>query len=164
LQNWDEQAVGAYYTNRSLPTTTVESYYFLKKEVHDILPVTNPQFQPDRHVNTLGARVVQTIGARTDWVSEYSCQWGAQHGDSSILAWGGYSYMSSILSTGPPLPQSWLWALSGDNPRTRNRIENWDPLFSQWPEWSDMYVYTPVEGKSESPIGRTSRCRKSKAV
>jgi hypothetical protein len=143
LQNWDEQAVGAYYTNQAAAHTSVEGYYFLKKEIHDILPVSNPQFQPDRHVNTLGGRVVQRLSERTNWVSEYARQWGAQHGGASISAWGGYSYVKHTFDRPlKPYVKTGYWALSGDDPNTRNRVEGWDPLFSQWPEWSDMYVYS----------------------
>jgi hypothetical protein len=31
--------------------------------------------------------------------------------------------------------------LSGDDPDTPTD-EGWDPLFSRWPKWSEMYIYT----------------------
>lgn len=142
LQNWDEQALGAYYTN-SQPRGSVEGYYFFKKEVHDVLPVSNPQFQPDRHVHTVGGRVVRKFGTRTEWVSEYARQWGAQHGGAILSGWGGYSYIRHTFDRAlQPYVKGGYWAMSGDDSRTPGRIEGWDPLFSQWPKWSDMYVYT----------------------
>jgi len=143
LQNWNEEAVGAYYTNKATAYTSIETYYFLKKEVHDVLPVANPQFQPDRHVSTLGGRVARKLSRRTDWVTEYARQWGAQHGGVSISAWGGYSYVKHTFDRRrQPYVKAGYWALSGNDPNTHNRAEGWDPLFSQWPKWSDMYVYT----------------------
>lgn len=143
LQNWDEQAVGAYYTNSVVSHTSIEAYYFLKKETHDILPATNPQFQPDRHVSTAGGRVVRKLSERTDWASEYARQWGAQHGGTAISAWAGYSYVKHTFDRAlRPYVKAGYWALSGDDPNTRGTNENWDPLFSQWPKWSDIYPYS----------------------
>jgi hypothetical protein len=143
LQNWDEQAVGAYYTNSMNGYTPFEVYYILKKEIHDVLPVSNPQFQPDRHVSTLGGRVVRSLGPRTTWATEYARQWGAQHGGVIISGWGGYSYVKHTFNRArKPYVKAGYWAMSGDDPKTPNRIEGWDPLFSQYPKWSDMYVYT----------------------
>ena len=31
--------------------------------------------------------------------------------------------------------------LSGDDPHTRE-YEGWDPLYSRWPKWSELYIYT----------------------
>ncbi|HEY2016079.1 MAG TPA: alginate export family protein [Bryobacteraceae bacterium] len=143
LQNWDEQAAGVYYTNLSRPFISVEAYYFYKKETNDILAAVNPQFQPDRHVSTMGGRVVRKLSARTDWVSEYARQWGAQHGGAVISAWGGYSYVKHTFNRIlQPYIKGGYWALSGDDANTTGRVEGWDPLFSQYPKWSDMYVYT----------------------
>jgi hypothetical protein len=143
LQNWDEQAAGAYFTSADHPGTVLESYYFLKKEIHCVLPASNPQYQPDRHVHTIGGRVTQTLAPRTDLVAEYARQWGAQHGGATISAWGGYSYVKHTFDRKlKPYVKAGYWAMSGDDPKTKNRIEGWDPLFSQFPKWSDMYVYT----------------------
>lgn len=161
LQNWDEQAVGAYYTNREFAGTSIEAYYFLKKETHDVLPVSNPQFQPDRHVNTFGGRIVHKFGQRTEWATEYARQWGGQHGGVSISGWGGYSYVKHTFDLGrKPYVKVGYWALSGDDPKTRDRVEGWDPLFSQWPKWSDLYVYSQSR---EVGIGYWTNLRMSQA-
>jgi hypothetical protein len=34
------------------------------------------------------------------------------------------------------------WRLSGDDPGTPNIIEDWNPIFSRWPKWSELYLYT----------------------
>jgi hypothetical protein len=143
VQTWDEQAVGTYITSKKIERATLEGYYFLKKEIHDVLPKSNPQFQPDRHLSTLGGRVVYKLGPRTDWAAEYARQWGAQHGGTAIAGWGGYSWLKHTLNRRlSPYVKVGYWALSGDDPKTKGTVEGWDPLFSQWPKWSDMYVYT----------------------
>jgi hypothetical protein len=143
LQNWDEQALGAYFTNRHYARVTLESYYFLKKEIHDVRAATNPQFQPDRHVNTIGGRVSIKLDRQTDVAAEYARQWGMQHGGSTIGAWGGYGWWKHTLNR-PLRPYAKLgyWAMSGNDPKTPHKLGGWDPLFSQFPKWSDSYVYT----------------------
>jgi hypothetical protein len=143
VQSWDEQALGAYFTNRHFTNVTLESYYFLKKEIHDVLARTNPQFQPDRHVNTVGGRVSVKLDRQTDMAAEYARQWGMQHGGATIGAWGGYSWVKHTLNRPlQPYAKMGYWAMSGNNPKTPNRLGAWDPLFSQYPKWSDSYVYT----------------------
>lgn len=142
LQNWDEQAVGAYFTNKSFAGTTIESYYFLKKEVHDVRAPSNPQFQPDRHVGTLGGRLSMKLTPHTECAGEYAHQWGAQHGGAVIRGWGGYSWAKHTLDRPlHPYVKLGYWVMSGDDPNTRNKVEGWDPIFSQWPKWSDVTVY-----------------------
>jgi hypothetical protein len=161
LQDWDEQAVGAYFTTADHLGTVIDAYYFFKKEVHCILPASNPQFQPDRHVHTSGARITQKLAPRTDLVAEYARQWGAQHGGAVISAWGGYSYVKHTFDRAyKPYVKVGYWAMSGDNPNTKGRIEGWDPLFSQFPKWSDMYVYSLSK---ETLIAYWSNLRMSQA-
>jgi len=108
-----------------------------------VLPQTNPQFQPDRHVSTLGGRFAHKLGARTEWAAEYARQWGAQHGDVAITGWGGYSWVKHTFDRPlSPYLKLGYWAMSGDDPKTPGKVEGWDPIFSQWPKWSDMYVYS----------------------
>lgn len=151
LQTWDEQALGLYYTDRNHARAAFDAYYFYKKEVHDIRPSTNPQFQPDRHVSTGGGRVVIEPAKNWAWTTEAAYQWGAQHGTATrgpatIGAWGGYSHLKRTLDRPwKPYIKVGFVALSGDDPSSKNRIEGWDPLFSQWAKWSEMYVYS--EGK-----------------
>ncbi|MCL5743363.1 MAG: alginate export family protein, partial [Acidobacteria bacterium] len=143
LQDWDDQGMGVYYTDNNRKNTGIEAYYFYKKEVHDVMPVSIPQFQPDRHVHTAGARVVQTLRPNLTATGEFAEQWGAQHPDVRIGAWGGYGYLKRTF------PNRWnsyvqggYWGFSGDDPATKNKIENWDPLFGRWPKWSELYIYS----------------------
>jgi hypothetical protein len=37
--------------------------------------------------------------------------------------------------------------MSGDDPSTPGRIEGWNPLFSRWPKWSELYIYSQFREK-----------------
>ncbi len=151
LNEWDEQALGLYFTGREWSATTLEAYGFLKTETHDSRPVTNPQFQPDRRVWTLGSRVVRGLGWGWTAMGEFAWQWGSQRAlpgtqeaARDIAAWGGYARLRKAFEApGKPVLSLGYIGLSGDDPRTR-RIEGWDPLFSRWPKWSELYIYSQV--------------------
>jgi hypothetical protein len=146
LTEWNEQALGVYYTDNNLPKTGIEAYYFYKSETHDYRPVTNPQYQPERRVNTLGGRVVQQVDKGWSLTGEFAGQWGGQHPDVDIAAWGGYAYVKKAFAhPWKPTAQFGYWAMSGDDPSTPGTNEGWDPLFSRWPKWSELYIYSQVK-------------------
>lgn len=150
LTEWDEQAIALYYKNREIKGFDWDAYYFLKKEIHDYRPATNPQFQPDRHVSTLGARVVKTLPMDFTVTGEFAYQWGAQRANPAlnrpaedIRAWGGYAYVKKQFPVKfKPYVLLGYWALSGDDGKTTGTYEGFDPLFSRWPKWSGGYVWS----------------------
>ena len=88
---------------------------------------------------------------------EGAVQWGTQHPNIAIRAWSAYGYLKK------DLPGKWrphliggYWALSGDNPRTTNKIEGWDPVFSRWAKWGDLYLYAAVP---EEGVGYATNTR-----
>jgi hypothetical protein len=143
LQNGDEQALGLYYTDNNLTKTSIEAYYFYKKEVHDSLPPMHPQFQPDRHVSTFGGRVVRQLGRNWSVTGEFGAQWGAQRPDVKVGGRGGYGYVKrTFRHSWQPYATAGYWGFSGDDPATVDRVEGWDPLFARWPKWSELYIYS----------------------
>jgi hypothetical protein len=148
LNEWDEQAAGVYYTDDNRKDTHFELYYLLKKETHDFRAPTHRQFQPDRHINTIGGRVVQRLKHGYTATGEFAIQRGAQHPDVSIHGWGGYGYLKKQFQAqyNPYLVGGYL-ALSGDDPATPHTNENWDPLFARWPKWGGMYPWSQVPEK-----------------
>ena len=92
LQDWDEQALGLYYTGNHFTNTSIEAYFFHKKELHDRLAPADPQFQPDRRVETAGARLNQRLNPRWSVRAEVAGQWGVQHPTTPIRAWAAYGY------------------------------------------------------------------------
>jgi len=139
LNEWDEQAAGAYYTDENHQHTKFEVYYFLKKEIHDFRDPAHRQFQPDRHVNTIGGRVVRQFRHGFTATGEFAFQRGAQHPGIPIRGWGGYGHLKKqFQSKYNPYVVGGYLALSGDDPAT-DTVESWDPLFKRWPKWSGMY-------------------------
>ena len=147
LNEWDEQALGAYYTDKNHPRTSLEAYYFYKKEVNDYRAPSNPQFQPDRHISTAGGRVVHALTPKWSATGEFAAQWGRQHPDTAISGWGGYGYLKRQgAGAMKPYVQAGWWGFSGDDPNTSN-VEGWDPIFSRWPKWSELYIYSQFREK-----------------
>jgi hypothetical protein len=143
LVEWDESALGAYFTSTRAPKTSIEAYWIYKREFNDRRPATHPQYQPDRYVYTGGGRVVRKLSPKLSATGEWAWQFGHQRPGREIRAWGGYGYLKRTLgASGRHSASFGYWALSGDDPSTPNRIENWDPLFARWPKWSEMYIYT----------------------
>jgi hypothetical protein len=149
LQDWSDQALGMYYTDGNLKDTSVEAYYFYKKEVRDTRARTNPLFQPDRHVSTAGGRVVQKFQHGWSAAGELALQWGAQHPNTSVRGSGGYAYVKKTFGPGS---RSYVLGgyigMSGDDPSTTGKVEGWDPIFSRWPKYSELYIYSQVNEKA----------------
>ncbi len=145
LQDWDESALGFYYTDNNHKKVGYEAYYFYKKETNDYLAPTNPQFQPDQHLHTAGARAVRQLPRGWSLTGEFAGQWGMRHPDVAIRGWGGYGYAKKQFThRWKPYLLGGYWGFSGDDPATKNRIEGWNPLFSRWPKWSELYIYSQV--------------------
>jgi hypothetical protein len=125
-----------------------ESYYLYTKEVHDYRAPTNPAFQPDKHISTAGGRAVIQLAPGWTATTEFAGQWGAEHPDIVVRGWGGYGYVKrQFASRWKPYVLGGWWGLSGDNPNSKNRVEGWDPLYSRWPKWSELYIYSQVPEK-----------------
>jgi hypothetical protein len=154
LQEWDEAAVGLYFTGRDLPKTAIDGYVFWKSEKDDRRGTTNAQFQPDRQLGILGGRVVQQLPEGFSLTAEAAGELGSEKpkpgaagGNKNIAAWGGYAYAKKVFpgSWKPSIQAGWI-GMSGDDPATRSN-EGWDPLFSRWPKWSELYIYSQVPEK-----------------
>jgi hypothetical protein len=147
LTEWDEQALGAYYTDHHLPQTTLETYYFYKKEFNCMYAPTHAQYQPERRLHTVGGRVTHLL--RKDWTltGEFAGQWGKEHPDRDMTGWAGYAHVKKTFEHAwKPYVKFGLTAFSGDDPDTPE-WEGWDPLFSRWPKWSELYIYSFVPEK-----------------
>lgn len=128
----DETAIGLYLTNTSIKNLQVEGYYFYKKE----------DFKPDAlTVNTLGARVSRKIINKIGFASELALQFGSK-GDTDVSGLGGYAYgMYQITPKHNTVLKAGAYYLSGDDPSTAKN-EGWNPIFSRWPKWSELYIYS----------------------
>lgn len=143
LTEWDERALGAYYTGKDVPDTGIEAYYFFKTETGDTRAADPPARQPDRRLHTLGGRVAREIGKGWAANGEVALQWGTQDPEAAIRAWAftGQIRKSFAVAAKPSVSLGWI-GLSGDDPSSTGKNEGWDPLFSRWPKWSDLYIYS----------------------
>lgn len=148
LVEWNEQALGAYYTSNDVKNLSLEGYYFYKKEYGDIRPKTNPQYQPDRFIWTAGGRAVRKLPQGFSLTGEFAAQWGHERPSTSLRGNGGYGYLKKTFGQkGRHNLQGGYWHMSGDDPKTTTRNEGWDPLFSRWPKWSELYIYSQFREK-----------------
>jgi hypothetical protein len=147
LVEGDELALGLYFTDSRLPKTPLEVYYFFKTETGDTRAATNPAFQPDRRLHTLGGRLARQFDGGWSASSEVAGQAGTQDPGVDILAWAACASVKKAFThaSKPSLSLGYI-GLSGDDPATA-KIEGWDPLFSRWSKWSELYLYGLVTEK-----------------
>ncbi|MDP2875692.1 MAG: alginate export family protein [Holophaga sp.] len=157
LNERDEQALGLYYTAKEWTGTTLEAYYFLKTEKNDYRPIANAQFQADRRISTLGSRAVREFQDGWSVNGEFAYQWGTQDGrpgtaetHRDIGSWGGYGRVKKVVAAPwkPTFSAAYI-AMSGQDPNSTasSKITAWDPIFSRWPRWSELYIYSQVPEK-----------------
>ena len=147
LIEWDENALGLYWTDASRAKTTLDAYYFFKAETGDTRALTNAARQGDRMFHTLGGRVARDFPRDWSVKVELAGQAGGQRPGSDIRAWGAQASVKKSFAhaTKPSLLLGWT-GLSGDDPATTTN-EGWDPLFARYPKWSELYIYTLASEK-----------------
>ena len=146
LNDWDDEAVGLYYTDKNRAKTNYETYYFYKKEVHDYKANLAAVIQPDRYIHTAGGRVVQLVTPTVSLTGEWVQQWGAQHDSKRIAAWGGYGYARKAFNLKwKPYILGGYWAMSGADPASTTVNGNFDPIFARWPKFSELYLYSQLK-------------------
>lgn len=135
MANQDEQAFGLYVTNTAVKDLKLEGYFINKTE----------KYEPDNlSLNTIGARVSRGMKNKLAFASEFALQMGSR-GDVDYSAFGGYAHVSYLAcEKRKGILKAGLNYLSGDDPETSDKVEGWNPLFSRWPKWSELYIYSQV--------------------
>jgi hypothetical protein len=149
LNEHDEAALGLYVTFQEHGRDW-QAYAFHKTERHELRITTDPLFQPDRRVETLGLRLAETLAPGLTASAEGALQSGWEEArpgaatGAGIRAWGAQGRLIQTFEQPlrPMLTLGWV-GLSGDDPKTATR-EGWDPLFSRWPRWSELYIYSQI--------------------
>ena len=138
LIEWDETGAGLYYTDESIGGKKLEAYYFYKNE-------NDPDGTfPESDIHTIGARATGRSWDAFDFGLEMASQIG-DRGEANRVAWGGYLWgIYDIPRDVLPLDVGLGgFILSGDKPETEE-YEGWNPVYSRWPKWSELYIYTLV--------------------
>lgn len=135
LTTSDEQGFVVYGKNKLLDHLLVEPYYIHKTE--DAFGALSRL-----RLNTVGARVVFT---HSGWKlrGEYARQFGEYSNNRDREGDGGYIFVGRKYGTvmwKPEFDLGYVY-MSGDDPGTTD-IEAWNPLFSRWPIYSELFVFT----------------------
>jgi len=145
LNDGHEEALGLYIQRKPSGGPQLEGYYFYKTEQPEyVLPafagITEDQMSK-LVTHTIGGRLSLPLADRLDLTTEWAYQTGAQ-ADNKVGAYGGYANIGYVLV---PERKGKLTAgvnvLSGDDPETAD-VEGWNPIFSRWPKWSELYIYS----------------------
>lgn len=140
-----EEALGLYFTKKQNAGSQMEAYYFYKtEEPNYVLPPFPKMTETQKsklYLNTVGFRLVQPLSNSLKLTTEWAVQQGKQR-KADVSAYGGYANLSyTVLPQKKGVVTGGLYLLSGDDPKTDN-VEGWNPLFSRWPKWSELYIYS----------------------
>jgi hypothetical protein len=143
LVDWDDQALGVYLTRNLKRGSSLEGYYFIKKELHTTCAPSSPLFQPDRRVNTAGARTIQRLTPSLSITGEFAVQHGVQNPGVPVHAWGGFGYVKRTFKHRlHPYLKAGYWALSGSS--RPDHTGDWDALFSRGAWYGDLNLYSEM--------------------
>lgn len=140
-----EEALGVYVTHKPATGPSLEGYYFFKTEHPDYVLPTFGQLSSAQlsklALHTIGGRLVYPFSSVFNVTTEWAYQTGAR-AELNQSSYGGYLNLNyTALPEMKGVGTLGINVLSGDDPETRD-IEGWNPLFSRWPKWSELYIYS----------------------
>ena len=159
LQEWNQEAIGLYYTNREWKSTDLEAYTFFNKSYGDLRKPTYYLYLPDRHYTLFGGRLVHRLKkvSGLSVTAEFAYENGTENSMKAgvptfdMNAWGGFAYAKQRFAVKfHPYVTAGFWALSGQDPNSRT-VGNFEPLVERStnmsltgdaPSWSEFYVYS----------------------
>jgi hypothetical protein len=144
----DEHGLIAYLKNKSIRDTQLEGYFIYKNDNPvDVTPEDFPaSWSKKASVFTYGAAMAGDLDKNWSYRMEGALQRGDKadstgkmqdlqaYGSKNTLNYKFNDEKSNSLRTGYEY-------LSGDDPGT-SKIEQFDPLWGEWPQWSELYIYT----------------------
>ena len=142
----DETAAGLYITRESLGKQRLEGYYIYKEEE------APSEADPYLRLHTVGARATGALPYEIEYAAEGALQFG--HDDSLSVgmrarehrSYGAHAWIKrSVRFLIQPTVKLGGIYLSGDDPdddASDPVDESWNPLFSRWPMWSDLVLYS----------------------
>jgi len=158
----DETAFGLYASHASVKPHVFDAYYFYKEEEADAAP------DPHLRLHTLGGRAAGDLpwqlrygiegayqfGTREPAGTEFCASAGASPGGAAGCSFdhrshGGQARLSrSFLTFLHPMLETGAVYLSGDDPADPSHPlpddRAWVPVFSRWPKWSELLIYTQI--------------------
>lgn len=155
LTEQDEYGAILYLTNQSFEKTKVEAYFMYKNDNPvDILPgdLNFPgAWSRKAEIYTFGGAVSKKVNENWNYRIEGAIQTGEKSDVTSDLSTGT---MRDLEACGVLTNLEYLFHdshdssvhvgyeyESGDDPTTDDN-EQFDPLWAEWPRWSELYIYT----------------------
>ena len=144
----DEYGAIFYLTNQSNEKSKLEAYFMYKNDNPVDVPIDNfpMAWSKKAEIFTFGGAASGSFAENWNHRVEGAIQTGDKGADSSSMqdmeAYGAltnleYMFKDSFDSSA----HVGYEYCSGDDPGT-NDIEQFDPLWAEWPRWSELYIYT----------------------
>lgn len=161
----DEQGIIIYATNNSLENTQLEGYFIYKNDnpinvtaADEPVPWPSAVWSRKAEIYTFGAAVDHKFDENWSMRAEGAIQKGQKElpGRVRTAELEAYGFIGKLNYAFNDERKNSLHVgyeyLSGDDPDTRD-YEQFDPLWGEWPQWSELYVYTY---NLETMIGETT--------
>ena len=148
LTEQDEYGAILYLTNQSVEKTKIEAYFMYKNDnpVEDYYTNFPLSWSKKAEIYTLGGAVSHTLNENWNYRVEGAIQTGEKGSNSSTMqdmeAYGALTNLEYLFkdSKDSSVHVGYEYA-SGDDPDTKDN-EQFDPLWAEWPRWSELYIYT----------------------
>lgn len=139
----DEAGLGFYAKHSMFDNMPFESYWIHKIEYGSRTALGT---FADARFHTVGGRFMPKFGQGLDANIELALQHG-DHGDIRMrgqMLDAELRYRPGIWGQTNPAFVGGYYYLSGNDQTTHRRNEGWHPVFSRWPQISELYVYSLV--------------------
>jgi hypothetical protein len=136
LNTTDEIGYVAYWKNKSVENLSLEGYYIYKSE--DDQGGVGAQSKKSQ-INTIGSFAKYNFSPFT-FRGQLASQFG-KYGDEDRTGLGGYGWLDYDFKDTAWSPQAsigYVYLSGNDLDSAKN--EGWDPLFSRFPLWSELYL------------------------
>jgi hypothetical protein len=149
LTEQNEQGVVLYLSNKSIPNTQIDPYFFYKRDNAEL------KNGDDADIYTIGTRITGTPAEHWSYSVEGAYQFGqkqdptvkvpvARAHERDIDAFGGNARLSYLCKDSINNQFHLVYEyLSGDDPNT-DRDEMFDILWGRWPRLSELYLYSYI--------------------
>ena len=139
---------GLYFKSKEFAEVPFELYYLYKRETK--ATSAKGATLDGRNTHTWGTRVMPKITETLSAEVEGAVQAGEKDSGPSTSGYMGYAgltYKPLVDNTAKPFFTGSLYYLSGDENRgTGENDSSWDPLWSRWPQFSELYAYNSIYG------------------
>jgi len=148
LTEQDEYGAILYLTNQSMEKTKLEAYFMYKNDnpVEDYYTNFPLSWSKKAEIYTFGGAASHTLNENWNYRVEGAIQTGEKGSDSSSMqdmeAYGALTNLEYLFKDNldSSAHVGYEYA-SGDDPDSKDN-EQFDPLWAEWPRWSELYIYT----------------------